>query len=47
MAAEALKISSEADNVQVPVNEIEVNEIDGMQPIPNQSSTLSLSVSCV
>jgi hypothetical protein len=26
--------------IQVPVNEIEVNQVDGMQPIPNQSSLL-------
>ena len=71
IAAEALKVSSEADNetevfnktqstrdtlggvsdrsrnvvkIQVPVNEIEVKHVDGMQPIPNQSSPLPLSV---
>jgi hypothetical protein len=41
MAKEALMICTEADNetevdnVQVPSNEIEVSEVDGMKPIPD------------
>ena len=27
--------------IHVPVNEIEVNQVDGMQPIPNQSSPIT------
>lgn len=33
------------DNIQVPVNEIEASGVDGAQLIPNQSSTMPLSVS--